>query len=59
MGWISFRRKSKELTYLRAKRAGLERKEIKLELERGACLLDRPTFLCLTGLVRLTGPGHC
>ena len=41
------------------KRAGMGRKEIELELERGACLLDRPTFLCLTGLVRLTGPGQC
>lgn len=36
----------------------VRRKEIQLELERGACLLDRPTFLCSTGLVRLTGPGR-
>jgi hypothetical protein len=34
----------------------VRRKEI--QLERGACLLDRPTFLCSTGLVRLTGPGR-
>ena len=56
-GGLASGERARSLLTLELKGQGWEGRRYSLSLS--VFLLDRPTFLCSTGLVRLTDPGHC